>query len=246
MVIVHGYGEHSGRYERHANYFCDGGVALMGYDHPGHGRSEGRPGCVPSVDDLVGVLVEFLDAVTTRYPDIRPVVFGHSLGGTVAGLAALRVPERLAGLILSSPAIRLMEPLWLQRLGLLASRLFPLLPTKRLNRKLLSTDTAYVADAEADPLNYHGRVPVGTAAEMVISGRRLLAMGGGLNLPLLIVHGSADRMTSADASEELFRLASSRDKSLSFYNGMFHETLNEPLGHLVLARIGDFIEDRRG
>ena len=126
----------------------------------------------------------------------------------------------------------------------MVARVIPALPTKRLNRRLLSTDAAAVREAQSDPLNYHGFIAVGTAAQMIRAGRQLLEAANNLTLPLLIIHGTDDRLTLAVASAQLYRRSRSDNKSLSLFKGMLHETFNETDGHQVIGRIIDFIDEQ--
>lgn len=242
IILVHGFAEHCGRYELHAKRFCEQRFAVEALDLRGHGRSEGPRGYVPSFRTLVDDITAFVKRVLERRRGSRTFLLGHSFGAAIAGLASLRLHDvPIRGLILSSPAVRICEPQWLQRLGLVAARFAPRLPTKRLDRRKLSTDAAYVAAANADPLNYHGLIPTVSAAQIVLAGRALLDRAALLSLPLLIIHGTDDRITMPEASADLYGCAASIDKSLNLYTGMRHETLNEPNGHVVHDRITDFI-----
>ncbi len=244
VILVHGYAEHSGRYESHAFQLCQRDVAVEAIDLRGHGLSDGPRGYLASWVTLVDDVITFIGDVSDRHHGTPAVLFGHSFGATIAGLASLEAPhELLRGLIMSSPALRINEPPWLQQIGLLLARLWPRLPTKRLDRRKLSADAAYVAASNKDPLNFHGRIATGTAAQIVIAGREMRHRAVELTRPLLIIHGTEDEVTMPEASADLYDHAPSDDKSLNLYPGLRHETLNEPNGHVVLDRIADFIID---
>ncbi len=245
VILVHGFAEHSGRYARHAARLVSEGFAVEAMDLRGHGKSSGTRGLVRSVQRLVADVNSLVNDVreTSEYQEIPLFLWGHSLGATISGLIAVRFPGCVHGLIMCSPALLIGEPPLLQAAGIIAARIVPMLPTKRLNRRLLYTDERLVREANEDPLNFNGFVRVGTAAQMVIAGRELLGVGSELVLPLLIVHGTDDRLTLAVASAKLYRRSRSKNKALSLYKGMRHETFNEPDGHQVMDRIVDFVEE---
>lgn len=246
VILVHGFAEHSGRYARHAERLASEGIAVEAVDLRGHGKSHGRKGVVHSVKRLMKDVNAFMNTVRQeeQYRETPLYVWGHSLGATISGLLAVRSsPSTIQGLVLCSPALMLGEPQLIQSAGMVAARIVPMLPTKRLNRHLLYSDERLVREANEDPLNFHGFVRVGTAAQIVLAGRELLAVGSDLVLPLLIVHGTDDRLTLAVASAKLYRSSRSANKSLSLFKGMRHETFNEPDGRQVIDRIVDFIEE---
>lgn len=245
VILVHGFAEHSGRYARHAERLAADGIAVEAIDLRGHGKSHGRKGVVHSVNQLVTDVKDFVSRVREQdeYQKTPFFLWGHSLGATISGLLVVRFPDHIHGAVLCSPALRLGEPQVIQSAGLFAARILPMLPTKRLNRNLLYSDARRVREANDDPLNFHGFVRVGTAAQIVLAGRELLAVGSELVLPLLIVHGTDDRLTLAVASAKLYRRSRSTNKSLSLFKGMRHETFNEPDGRQVIDRIVDFIEE---
>ncbi|MBT8399986.1 MAG: lysophospholipase [Rhodothermia bacterium] len=245
VIIVHGFAEHSGRYVRHAERLASHGFAVEAMDLRGHGKSSGKRGLVRSVERLIDDVSLFVNAVlgTGDHKNLPLFIWGHSLGATIAGLIGVQASSDIRGVVLCSPALRIGEPVFLQSAGMVAARILPMLPTKRLNRKLLYSDERLVLEANEDPLNFHGFIRVGTAAQIVLAGRQLLAAGSELVLPLLIVHGTEDRLTLAVASAKLYRSSRSQNKSLSLFKGMRHETFNEPDGHQVMDRIVDFFEE---
>ncbi len=241
LAIIHGYAEHSGRYEPHARYFCDLGIAVHSYDQAGHGRSGGRRGFIAAYEGLLSDANEFVDRLITDNEGSPIFLLGHSLGGALAALAARGRHHQLSGLIVSSPSIALMEPRWLQKLALSLSRVLPRLGVKPLDRSLLSTNSEVATAFDNDPLTYRRAIHVRTAAEIIRVGAAALHNARDVTLPLLVVQGTDDRITSAEAAAELYRLAASDDKSISLFKGMYHETFNEPGGRRVLENMADFI-----
>jgi alpha-beta hydrolase superfamily lysophospholipase len=243
IALIHGYAEHTGRYERHAANLCAAGIGVVSYDHAGHGHSGGKRGYISDYANLLADCRDFLDHVLAHHPDTPVFLLGHSLGGSLAALAAATHQEKLAGLIMSSPAIALMEAPWLQKLALSLSRVVPRLVVKPLNRSHLSTDPGVAAAFEQDPLTFRSRISTRTAAEIIRVGKAAMEAAPEVRLPLLLFHGTSDLITSPKASADFYESAASQDKSISFFRGMYHETLNEPGGKRVLDGVIDFVED---
>ncbi len=251
VALVHGYAEHSGRYDHVATFLNARGIAVHTYDQRGFGRSPGCRAYVSSFDRLVDDLDLFLSHTRTALRkahgnDVPLFLFGHSMGGAVAALLVLERPVPLRGLILSSPAIVINPDLApvLRKLARVLGWIAPWLPTVRSPQGAISRDPQVVAAAEADPFNYHGGVRARTGAEMMRAGERIRDQMTALDVPLLIFHGTADELTSPDASQQLYEHASSDDKTLKLYDGLYHETFNEPEKEEVLEDVVGWIEAR--
>lgn len=232
VLIAHGLGEHGGRYRHVAQALVESGCAVYAIDHRGHGRSEGPrayvdrfANAVDDMDALMDILVE-----ERRGRGRPPPVFllGHSMGGALSLSYALKHGERLAGLMLSGPAVALDgAPPLLKPLSKLLSRLAPRLGTFPIDPKLVSRDPQMVAAYAADPLNAHGKVPARTLGEIVAFTEWLPAALPLIKLPLLIQHGGGDRLAGVGGSRMVVERAGSRDKSLKVYDGLYHEIFNE-------------------
>ena len=249
VLVVHGYAEHSGRHGRLARYLAARGYRVAAYDLRGHGASGGRPAFADRFDrhlDDLGAVLSALDGEPAEGSARPRYVVGHSMGGAIATLYALERGLPAAGLVLSSPALRLSDtpPPLLQRLLRLLAQLLPHLPTLALDRTKLSHDAAEVARAEADPLNYHGRLPAATAAALLDATHRIAHAMDRLTLPLLVIHGTADAITDPAGSRALYHRAASADKTLALYPGLYHETFNEPSGTQVLHQIAEWLGER--
>ncbi len=245
VVIVHGYAEHSGRHTALATHLVAQGHAVLAYDQRGHGHSGGRRAYVHAFDQYLDDLGAMLKIARRNFPNLPLFLFGHSMGGAVSTLYCLERQAAVEGLILSSPALKLPDvaPL-LQKMSSLIGRLFPRLPTIKLNLKHLSRDAEVVARTAADPLYYHGRMPARTGAELVRATRRIDAQMEALTLPVLLFHGTADQLTAPAGSTELYSRARSLDQTLALYPGLFHETFNEPEKDQVLEKIVEWLDAR--
>lgn len=246
LLIVHGYGEHSGRYEHVGEFFGARRLHVFSFDQRGHGRSAGKQGLIRSlaqhVDD-VGLMVE---RVYDRAPDLPIFLLGHSMGGLVATLFGATHRPQLNGLITSSALLKLgddISPL-LVRASKILGIIVPTLPTISLPTHTLSRDPSVEARYRADPLTYNGRVLARTGAEMNSAIARVQQVMEQITLPLLVMHGTADGLVDPEGSQQLYARAHSADKMLKLYDGFFHELLNEPEKEEVMDNILSWISAR--
>jgi alpha-beta hydrolase superfamily lysophospholipase len=217
VVLVHGYGEHVGRYEHVAAALTARGSLVVGPDHVGHGRSPGEPALVddfePVVDDLRAVVQD------TR-GDLPVVMVGHSMGGLIATRYAQRHRDDLAGLVLSGPAVGLAPVIE----GWLAA---PALPDEPIDVAVLSRDPAVGEAYAADPLVYHGGWKRPTL-EAFVAADRAIAEGPGFgDLPLLYVHGADDQLVPVDLARPVVERLAGPDTDVHVLDGARHEVLNE-------------------
>jgi alpha-beta hydrolase superfamily lysophospholipase len=246
VALVHGYGEHCGRYDHVAKTFLERETAVYAYDQRGYGRSDGPRAYVDSFEKYLDDLARFLEYVRSRQPNCPLFLFGHSMGGLVVLKYALERQPSVRGLLLSAPAIEInpdLAPL-LRRLAHWIGRLFPRLPTTRSPEGAISRDPAVVEEAQNDPLNYHGRVLARTGAEMLRAGEEVRDSLHELNTPFLVLHGTADTLASPEWSRRLYERAATTDKTIQLYEGLYHETFNEPEQDEVLADLGDWLCER--
>lgn len=248
VLLVHGYAEHCGRYEHVAKCFVDVGATVWGYDQRGYGRSDGRRAYVDAFEQYLDDLDRVRTHVRHAKPD-RPIfLFGHSMGGLVVLKYVLDRSPSVDGLMLSAPAIEInpdLAPI-LRRLAQVIGWLFPRLPTTRSPQNAISRDPAVVEEAENDPLNYHGRVPARTGAAMLKAGQAVRTQLTDLQTPFVVLHGSADILTNPTWSKRLYREAAAKDKTLQLYEGLYHETFNEPEQQRVLTDLSDWLRARIG
>jgi alpha-beta hydrolase superfamily lysophospholipase len=236
VCLVHGIGEHVGRYPHVAQAFNQAGYVMRGFDHRGHGRSEGQRGFTPSYDTLLDDIEAHLASAAAAYPGRPLFLYGHSLGGNLVLNCALRRKPRLAGVITSAPQLRLAfaPPAWKTTLGRLMLNMWPGLSMPNgLDVNNLSHDEAVVRAYQQDPL-VHDRVTPALGIGLIDTGAWLLEHASEFALPLLIFHGSQDRLTSPDASRE-FASRVHGDCTLKIWDGLYHETHNEPQQAEVIA-----------
>lgn len=234
VVVAHGLGEHGGRYRRIAERLVADGLVVYAIDHRGHGRSDGRRAmldrfrfAVEDLDKLVELAREKTAGGTAK--PLPTYLLGHSMGGGIAVAYALRFQEKLDGLILSGPAVSAEGAPWLVRvLAQALTNLLPRLPLFAVDPALVSRDPAEVRAYAEDPLNMHGKVPLRTVAEILTASSWLPKAVDGLRLPLLVVHGSEDKLVPVAVGRMVHERAASADKTLEIFDGFYHEILNEP------------------
>jgi alpha-beta hydrolase superfamily lysophospholipase len=250
-LLVHGYGEHQGRYAGLVRVLTGRGLAVYALDHRGHGRSGGPRATVLRFDDFLDDLRLLERRARVAHPGAPVFVFGHSMGGLIALRFALRYQDELRGLALSAPALRFGEsaPAVLRRLGAVVARLAPALPVpgprpEAAGESLLSRDPEVQRAFDADPLNYHGPVQARMGYQTLQAAQEARRRVESLRLPLLVMQGDADRYVVPAGAAELYERASSVDKTLKWWPGLRHELLNEPEGPQVRAFLLEWLESR--
>jgi len=229
ICLVHGLGEHSGRYAHLAAFLNQAGYALLTYDLRGHGKSEGQRGHAPSYEALLNDISHLLEEAAERYPDLPRFLYGHSLGGNLVIGYALRRHPQLTGVIATGPLLRpgFEPPAWKLTLGKIMYRLWPTLSmSNELDRQDLSRDPEVVRAYNDDPL-VHDRLSARLGMDMLEAGLWSLEHAAVFPLPLLLMHGSDDRLTSPQASRE-FASQATQYCNLKVWDGFYHEIHNEP------------------
>ena len=244
VLLVHGYAEHSSRYGHVAAALQDAGYTITAYDQRGFGRSPGRRALVRSLNTLA----DDLHALATHAASTAPPLFvmGHSMGGLVVLWTLLRHGLPASGMVLSAPALSAEGnvPPGLTPLADAVSRWLPTLPTVGKVQGGISRDVQVVAEAEADPLNFHKRVPARTGVEIIRTGQQVQTRASEVEMPYLLLHGTADTIIDPSGSKRFHRQSSTSDKTLHCYEGLRHEILNEPERHDVLADINAWLDAR--
>jgi alpha-beta hydrolase superfamily lysophospholipase len=243
VLIVHGLGEHSGRYEQLAQWFLARGYAVRSYDQRGHGHTPGQRAAIRHGDDLLRDLaVVYQDyAASLGRP---PLLLGHSMGGAVALRTVLDERIEPPLLILSSPALRTNEAPWLRRLAALLTRVLPRLPLRNgLPVEGLSHDPKVIEDYRNDPFCSSSITP--RLADFIFrAGASSIADAWRLKVPTLLLVAGSDRLVDPSGSRD-FADAAWATKLLTsrFFDTLFHELFNETETgrHQVLAQLNDWL-----
>jgi alpha-beta hydrolase superfamily lysophospholipase len=232
VVLVHGYGEHIGRYEHVAEALAARGAAVVGPDHVGHGRS---PGEQVLVENFESIVEDLRAVVQDARGDLPVVMVGHSMGGLIATRYAQRHREDIAGLVLSGPAVGLGPVIE----GWLAG---PELPSDPIDVAVLSRDPAVGEAYAADPLVWHGGWKRPTL-EAFVAADRAIADGPAFgDLPLLYVHGAEDQLVPVVCAQPVVERLAGPDSELHVLEGSRHEVFNEPEKERTIGLVASFAE----
>ncbi|MBP8130171.1 MAG: lysophospholipase [Candidatus Hydrogenedentes bacterium] len=229
LALLHGYGEHCGRYEHVARPMNAAGITVHTYDQRGFGRSPGRRAYIRDYKDLLRDLDAFLAHIKPRIGDKPLFMMGHSMGGQLLVLYYVTRRPAVRGLVCSSAFLQFAGdvPKLLVALSGVVGAVLPWLPVGGVNTEALSRDPAVVQAADADPLSYHGRVRARTGAQLKFAIDRIAADMHTVDAPLYILHGTDDKLVPVAGSRLLHERAESADKTLRIYEGGYHELWND-------------------
>ena len=245
LLLVHGLGEHSGRYEyiQLAKDFNDAGYSMVSFDQRGSGRSEGL---VAHIDRFTQLTDDLAMVANTEKPDNVPyILLSHSLGGLIATRYLIdNADHPFDRAIFSAPAVKAddsMAPL-LRKVAPIISRIFPKLPAAKLAQDMISKDPAVRERYQSDDLIYKGKVRARKGYETMKCMAYILDKFDRIKLPALILHGADDKITDPIGSQLLYDGVSSEDKTLIYYEGLYHEIFNEPERESVLKDVISWIK----
>jgi len=245
VCIVHGMGEHGGRYAYVASALVRAGFAVYAVDQRGHGLTPGKRGHAPSAERLALDAARFVGMAGARHTGLPIVLYGHSMGGNVALSCAIRCRPPIAGLVLTSPWLRLAfdPPRAKLRIGRIAAKVWPKLTMSTgLGRALYRNVEQQAADRK-DPL-LHNRISAAMFFSIRDEGERLLREARQkLRVPVLLLHGTDDVVTSFAASRELAESLQGRCEFVPWEGG-WHELHNDVDRDEVLERIIGWIDGR--
>ena len=243
MTLVHGFGEHQGRYAHMIASLNASGIAVVTMDLRGHGISEGKRGVCHNYSQILADVGAQLKTAKRTFPDLPHYLYGHSMGGGIV-LRYVSITERsegLSGVIASAPLLGLPKPLpKAQVFAVKMLRKFA--PNAALPNPIpgsqISTLPAEQSRYEADTLN-HGKLGVGLAIDMVENGETVLSRAEDIQLPILLMHAKADQLTASAASEDFARLAPYCD--LHLFEDCEHEMHNDRVRDEVYALMHKFM-----
>ena len=249
ILLVHGFGEHCGRYDHVAAAFNAAGYSVYSYDQRYHGRSPGKRARIDHFDRLPADLDAFEQHVRTLTGDAPFFVFAHSMGGLVTAryLEIYGAPKGLKGVVFSSPFMQIPDNVspFLIKVARFLSAVAPWLPVAKLESDALSRDKAVVADYINDPLNNHDMIcaRTGSALNEAVLAARADALR--ITIPAYLYHGDADRLAMHGGSEYLHAHIASADKTLTIYPSGYHEHFNDRERNEVLRAVIAWYDARR-
>lgn len=244
LAICHGFNAHSGQYAWVAQKMVEEGLAVYALDLRGRGKSSGERFYVETMDDYVADLAGMINLAKARENDLPIYLLGHSAGGITSCLYALRDQSRLAGLICESFAFELPAPDFALAVLKGLSHVVPHAHVLRLKNEDFSRDPVVVERLNADPLTAGETQPTQTVAALARADERLRREFGAITLPLLILHGTADKAAKWHGSQVLHDNAGSVDNTLKLYEGHVHDLLADIGRDEVMRDIQAWIADR--
>ncbi len=247
VCLIHGMGEHSARYAHVAEYLVDSGYSVISYDHRGHGKSGGKRGHTPSYDLLLDGVSDLLKEAEKIAPGTKKFIYGHSMGGNVVLNYALRRKPEIAGVIASSSWLKLAfdPPKFEVALGRFVNNVFPgFTQSTKLDSSAISRDKKVVEAYDNDPL-VHDKISARLFVETYAAAAYALQHAAEMKLPLLIFHGTEDRLTSPEGSQQ-FADKVKENCTFKLWDGLYHETHNEPEKEEVLKYIVTWLNQYAG
>ncbi|WP_225344445.1 alpha/beta hydrolase [Mycobacterium avium] len=246
LVLSHGFGEHARRYDHVARRFGAAGLVTYALDHRGHGRSGGKRVLVRDIHEYTTDFDTLVGIATREHHGLKCIVVGHSMGGGIVFAYGVERPDNYDLMVLSGPAVAAQDQV--SPLLALAAKVLggivPGLPAQELDADAVSRDPEVVAAYRNDPLVYHGKVPAGVGRALLQVGETMPQRAPALTAPLLVVHGSDDRLIPVAGSRRLVECVGSADVELKVYPGLYHEVFNEPEREQVLDDVVGWITAR--
>jgi alpha-beta hydrolase superfamily lysophospholipase len=232
IALVHGLGDHTSRFTHVGKAMTESGYALAGFDLRGHGRSGGPRGHTPSLDAYMQDIRRFFQLMTPRYPHVPHFLYGHSLGGLLTLAYAIEYGTGLNGVMVTGPALRssLQEQKAKVTMVRILGSVFPMLTVQSgLDAAIISRDPEVVAAYKNDPL-VHDSTSLGFGKAGLTAINRCFVRAKEFPVPLLMLHGGADKVTYSSGSEEFAKLVreAGGDVTLKLWDDLYHEVHNEP------------------
>jgi alpha-beta hydrolase superfamily lysophospholipase len=244
VVICHGVNSHGGQYGWAAEQFVASGLAVYAIDLPGRGKSEGERFYIEHVDHYVSDLATLVQLAKSREPGLPVFQLGHSAGGVVSSVYTLENQAELTGFICESFAFQVPAPGFALAAIKGLSHIAPRLPVLKLKNEDFTRDPKALEALNSDPLTAHEVQPAITVAALVRADERLREEFPLITLPVLIMHGTADKATVCEGSQFFYDTVGSTDKTLKLYKDHFHDLLADLDKEVVMADIKAWIDAR--
>lgn len=238
VILLHGIGEHIGRYQHLIEFFNRHSFTVAAFDLRGHGRTVGRRGYAPSYEFMLDDIDQFVQDVRALYPSLPLFLYGHSMGGNLIANYVMRRDVQVNGVVLSCPGFlpRAMGPRWKYLLASLVYRLLPgLTVSNEVDSHYLSRDKQVVEQYRNDELT-HDRISLRFAIELIRAGQWALDHAEKFSLPLLMMQAGRDEIVNGDVNLQFARQVSGPCE-IRQWTEQFHELHNEPEYEQILAYV---------
>ena len=244
VLLVHGLNSHSGYYHHFARQLNDNNFDVYAMDLCGRGQSEGERYYIPDYRDVVSDIDKLLNIARAAHPGLPVFLFGHSAGAVFAAVYAVHHQEKLKGLIQESTALQVPVPAFALATMKFLAHFIPHLRLVKLDNALFSRDASAVNKMNTDPLLAGEKQPVKTMQQLILAGEYLETEMQDIQLPLLVLHGTADKVTRPTGSKYLVEHVSSVDRQLKMYEGHYHDLLNDKNNKIVTVDIVNWLNSR--
>ncbi|NNE28198.1 MAG: alpha/beta hydrolase [Saprospiraceae bacterium] len=245
ILLSHGFGEHSGRYQHFGEFCNQNGINLFAYDHPGHGKTTGKAGHADSLDQLMDGIELVRDKIHKQVPQVPVVGYGHSMGGNILLNSFFRRETAFEGIIATGSWIHLADPAPAikVKIGKLLRNLIPKMTQEtNLDSALLCTDQQVGRDYDKDPL-VQTRISNALGIDILKGAEYLENFSGQTAVPILLMHGAQDQIIDPRGTRELANKIKG-DVELKIWEGMFHEIHNEPRGNEVFLFVLNWLKNK--
>lgn len=229
VVIVHGYGHHSGSFAKVAEFLNSRDYEVYAFDQRGFGKAKGRRGTIPSFDQTVEDLGTYLEYIAPDLGEHPMFLMGHSYGCLILAHFIARHQPSARGVVFSSPFLKVPDdvPASLQRLARVIDRFAPWWPVAKVSLEGITRDPQALEASINDPLCFYGRIRAHTGVQMADACAKVQSEFGRITLPFIALHGTADKLADPKGSEWLYERAQSKDKTIKRFDGGYHELFND-------------------
>ncbi|MBN9296262.1 MAG: lysophospholipase [Filimonas sp.] len=244
VVIAHGFNSHGGYYEWVADQLTAQDYEVYAIDFPGRGKSDGERFYIADYNLFVTALDQLVDIAQTAQPGLPTFILGHSAGGVMSAVYTLSYQNKLSGFICESFAFQVPAPDFAIAVLKGISHIFPHAHVLKLKNEDFSRNQAVVDFMNNDPLIAHEVQPTKTVQQLALADEKLKSEAAVIKLPILILHGTADKATKPSGSQYFYDNVSSEDKAIKLYEGHYHDLLNDIDKEIVMNDILDWLNAR--
>lgn len=244
IVIIHGMGEHSGRYQHVAKKLTENGLGVIAFDQFGHGKTSGKRGHNPGFNKVLESISKLINKATDVFGEKPMFLYGHSMGGNAVINYTLRKKNNLTGIIATSPMLRLAftPPKWKLLLGKVMLKLAPSITLgNELDPNDISRDKTEVEKYILDPL-VHSKISPNFSLLFIDSGEWAIKNATSLKSPILLLHGTGDKIIDYKGTEAFAKKA--KEPSLKLYKNGYHELQNDLCKDEMLQDVVDWINNQ--